>query len=122
MTSIEYQNFIGIDIGKFEVVVATHGSKHTQSFENTPEGWRFLHKALKNQLKKALVVLETTGGHELPLLLFLQKLKIKVHRANTRQVKNFIRSLGNRAKTDELDRLLTLIRNFFMIAALTVRP
>lgn len=26
-----------------------------------------------------------------------------VHRANTRKVKNFIRSLGNSAKTDELD-------------------
>ncbi len=105
MTSKEYQNFVGMDIGKLEVVVAIHGSKMIQSFENNLQGWKSLHNTLKAQLKEALVILETTGGYELGLLLFLQKLKVKVHRANTRQVKNFIRSFGNHAKTDKLDAL-----------------
>jgi transposase len=37
------------------------------------------------------------------LLLSLCSKNIAVHRANTRKVKNFIRSFGNRAKTDNLD-------------------
>lgn len=100
-----YQNFIGIDIGKYEVVAAVHGSKQTYLFKNTQEGWKALHKTLKKQFKDSLVVLEPTGGHELGLLLFLQKLKIRVHRANTKQVKNFIRSFGTLAKNDSLDAL-----------------
>ena len=100
-----YQSFIGIDIGKYEVVAAVHGSKQTYCFANTQEGWKVLHKTLKAELKHSLVVLETTGGYELGLLLFLQKLKITVHRANTRQVKNFIRSFGTLAKNDKLDAL-----------------
>lgn len=100
-----YQNFVGVDIGKYEVVAAVHGSKQTYLFENTQEGWKVLHQTLKAYLKDSLVVLETTGGHELGLLLFLQKLKVTVHRANTRQVKNFIRSFGTLAKNDKLDAL-----------------
>lgn len=37
------------------------------------------------------------------LLLTLCDQEFAVHRANTRKVKNFIRSLGNEAKTDALD-------------------
>jgi len=37
------------------------------------------------------------------LLLTLCNKTYKVHRANTRKVKNFIRSFGNKAKTDALD-------------------
>ncbi|WP_425363877.1 hypothetical protein [Candidatus Tisiphia endosymbiont of Hybos culiciformis] len=37
------------------------------------------------------------------ILLTLSTQTIAVHRANTRKVKNFIRSFGNAAKTDSLD-------------------
>ena len=103
MTEKAYKNFVGIDIGKFELVAAVHGKKQTETFENNEKGWGLFHKEWKLELKEALVVIETTGGHELGLILFLRKLKISVHRANTRQVKNFIRSLGQMAKTDALD-------------------
>jgi transposase len=105
MTLTAYQNFIGIDIGKFELSLAVHGAKQSHIYKNDQAGWKALHKDFKAQFKGALVILETTGGHELGLILYLQKLKIKVHRANTRQVKNFIRSLGQQAKTDHLDAL-----------------
>ena len=48
-------------------------------------------------------MLETTGGYETRLLLTLCDKGFAVHRANTQKVKNFIRSFGNRAKTDALD-------------------
>lgn len=105
MTLISYQNFIGIDIGKFELSLAIHGLKQSHAYPNNPLGWKTLHKDFRSKFKDALVIVETTGGHELGLILYLQKLKINVHRANTRQVKNFIRSLGTMAKTDHLDAL-----------------
>ena len=50
-----------------------------------------------------LCILETTGGYEIELLYTLCDKNFTVHRANTRKVKNFIRSFGNTAKTDALD-------------------
>ncbi len=47
--------------------------------------------------------METTGGYELELIYFLLHNEYKVHRADTRKVKSFIRSFGSSAKTDALD-------------------
>ena len=51
----------------------------------------------------SLCILENTGGYELEVLYKLCGLKIAIHRADTRKVKNFIRLYGNSAKTDKLD-------------------
>jgi transposase len=98
-----YQNFIGIDIGKFSFVVAIHGSKQTTEYEYTAEKITEFMNKFKAELKNSLVVLEATGGYEMELLQTLCMANIVVHRANTRKVKNFIRSYGNTAKTDSLD-------------------
>ena len=99
----EYTKFIGIDIGKFNFVVATHGNKETKEYTNDNSGINSFLKDHKKELQTALCILETTGGHEMNVLLTLCDKKIAVHRANTRNVKNFIRSFGNKAKTDTLD-------------------
>ena len=57
----------------------------------------------KDNLAHSLVVLETTGGYENACLDFLLDNNSAVHRADTRKVKNFIRSFGQHAKTDNLD-------------------
>lgn len=98
-----YQNFIGIDIGKFNFVAAIHGTKETKEYENNPSGIKSFINDYKKQLPKSLIVLETTGGHEMLVLLSLDDKKYQVHRANTRKVKNFIRSFSNGAKNDSLD-------------------
>jgi transposase len=100
-----YKNFIGIDIGKFEVVAGIHGSKTTHTFPNTQEGFDNFMVAYAPVLKDALIILETTGGYEKLFLKALLKINVPVHRANTRQVKAFIRSLGNKGKTDALDAM-----------------
>lgn len=100
-----YKQFIGIDIGKYEVVVGTHDSKATHTFPNTQEGFDSFIAAYAPALKDALVILETTGGYEKLFLKALLKNKTPVHRANTRQVKAFVRSLGNKGKTDALDAM-----------------
>jgi transposase len=99
----QYQNFIGIDIGKFTFVVGLHNSKAVKDYENNPKGIRAFMRDSKSLLPSSLVVLETTGGYEMELLLALCKKNFKVHRADTRKVKSFIRSFGNAAKTDALD-------------------
>ena len=99
----EYQNFIGIDIGKFNFVVAIYNEKSTSEYENTADGIKQFIKDYKDILSNTLIVLETTGGYELELLYTLSRKKYDAHRADTRKVKSFIRSFGYTAKTDILD-------------------
>ena len=101
MTS--YVNFIGIDIGKHELVVSVNCSKNTVNFTNDDAGITLFIKKYASFLTDGLCILETTGGYEMRLLLTLCRECFAVHRANTRKVKNFIRSYGNMAKTDSLD-------------------
>jgi transposase len=75
----------------------------TNSYKNNPQGFQKFLKEHRDFLPRSLVVLETTGGHESACLNFLLDRNIAVHRADTRKVKNFIRSFGQNAKTDELD-------------------
>lgn len=98
-----YSTFLGIDIGKTEVVVALHGSKQTKAFPNSKIGFRIFFKEHKNNLSNAFVVLETTGGYENLFLNSLLDKNVSVHRANMCQVKNFIRSWGQKGKSDALD-------------------
>jgi len=99
----EYQNFIGIDIGKFKFVVAVLNKKTIAEYDNSSDGIAKFIKDYQDALPDALVIMETTGGYELELLYTLCGHNFHVHRANTRKVKNFIRSLGCEAKTDALD-------------------
>jgi transposase len=98
-----YSNFIGLDIGKFDFVVAVNGNKNTKEYENTPYGIKDFMKDYKTILPNSLCVLETTGGYEMRLLLTLCDKNFSVHKADTLKVKNFIHSFGNAAKTDALD-------------------
>ena len=100
-----YTTFIGIDIGKYESVIGFHDNKSTATFTNDRKGFEAFFKKNKSLLKSVFVVLETTGGYEKLFLENLLKKKIAVHRANTRQVKAFIHSLGSKGKSDSLDAL-----------------
>lgn len=98
-----YSNFIGIDIGKLSFVVAVHGKNKTKEYDNDASGIQLFMKEHKTILSNSLCVLETTGGYELRLVFTLCEQGYKVHRANACKVKYFIRSFGNKAKTDSLD-------------------
>jgi transposase len=102
---MSYQNFIGLDISKSDFVSATFGSKITRTYANKTKGWQTFFDEHAALLPQSLVVLETTGGHEMGLLRQLIGLGVLVHRADTRKVKNFIRSHGQYAKTDRIDAL-----------------
>jgi len=98
-----YNTFIGIDIGKFDFVVNLHKTRKTQAYLNSTKGIQAFLEDHQEILPDSLCVLETTGGYEIELLLTLCQKEIPVHRANTRKVKNFIRSYGDKGKSDALD-------------------
>jgi len=98
-----YKNFIGVDIGKSTFVVSLYGQKTTLDYENSSGGIAQFMQDHGETLSQALCVVETTGGYELAFVYTLMAQGYKVHRADTRKVKNFIRSFGGSAKTDALD-------------------
>ncbi len=98
-----YNNFIGLDIGKFNFVSNIYGQKETKEYSNNASGIKEFIKDHLGYLADSLCILETTGGYEMELLLSLCAKDFAVHRANARKVKNFIRSFGNAVKTDSLD-------------------
>ncbi len=57
-----YNNYIGIDIGKFNFVVSEHGLKKTQEYNNDTTGIKTFIKDFKKSLIEGLCILETTGG------------------------------------------------------------
>lgn len=98
-----YQNFIGIDIGKFNFVVSIYGDKITAEYENSSIGIARFIEEYQSILTDSLTVIEATGGYELELIYSLFASDYKIHRADSRKVKNFIRSFGSAVKTDTLD-------------------
>ncbi len=104
---MSYIYFIGIDVSKEWFDVAVHGAKAAkpQRFQNCGEGFAAFASCFAKLLPHALVVLESTGGYEIELIAALLRDGVSVHRADPRAASYFIRSLGKRGKTDQLDAL-----------------
>lgn len=108
MTNRTFKYFMGIDVGKFTVVIHEAQSQTTHEIKNTQSAITAFFKTKKSALSKTLVICETTGGYEAALLDVCTAHGIAAHRANTFRVKSFIRSLGIHGKTDAIDaRALT---------------
>jgi transposase len=99
----KYHNFVGIDISKNDFYVAFHQDPRCFVYPNTKAGMTKFCGEHSEKLKSSLIVLENTGGYEYEVLSYLCSQNLKVHRADARKVKNFIRSFGRRAKTDKID-------------------
>lgn len=100
MTSIA--EFIGVDVSKDNLDVASWTSKEYKRFQNDPTGIQELIEWLKI-LQPELIVLEATGGLELPFVVELAFEKMPVAVVNPRRIREFARSIGQLAKTDKLD-------------------
>ena len=69
---------------------------------NDASGWNELTAKCKDA-GVDLVVLEATGGYERGLVCALQEAGITVARVNPRQARDFAKSMGVLAKTDQVD-------------------
>jgi transposase len=107
--------FVGIDISKSYLDVATRPTAQSWRVEHTEAGREQVVADLK-ALQPELIVLEATGGLELPLAAALAAAGLKLAVVNPRQVRNFAKALGVLAKTDALDA--QVLAHF----AETVRP
>lgn len=94
--------YVGIDVAKASMDVAVHQSQQRWSFSNDDEGIREAVCCLK-ELAPALIVMEATGGIELPLAAALAAAGLPVAVVNPRQVRDFARATGKLAKTDAID-------------------
>ena len=94
--------FVGIDVSKAQLDVAVRptGKRWTLPYDQT--GIEGLIPQIVD-LGPALVLLEATGGLELPLVAALAAAALPVVVVNPRQVRDFARATGTLAKTDTLD-------------------
>ena len=96
----EEARFVGIDVSKAQVDVAVRptGKRWPLPYDQT--GIEGLIPQIVD-LEPALVLLEATGGLELPLVAALAAAALPV--VNPRQVRDFAKATGTLAKTDTLD-------------------
>jgi transposase len=110
---------IGIDVGKDELVAAAHASGERARFPNTEDGRAQLLVWL-GERQPERVVLESTSTYHHAVLIALAEADVPVIVANPRHVRDFIRGLGRRAKTDALDA--GLLARYAAVAEPAFRP
>ena len=97
----------GIDVSKEHVDLCV--GKEQWRLGNEQKGW----EEAVTRLSKAqtdLVVVEATGGYERGLVWALQAAGLAVARVNPRQARDFAKSMGELAKTDQMDA--RILRDF----------
>jgi transposase len=95
-------DYVGVDVSKNSLDVATYATNKTWSFPNSEAGINQLIQTL-SELPPAMVVIEFTGGYETPLAYALGKAGIACAVVNPREVRNFARATKKLAKTDTID-------------------
>jgi transposase len=111
--------FVGIDVSAASLEVARHGSDTTATFANDEAGIAELVATVR-AWQPCLVVLEATGGWELPTAIALAGSPMAVAIVNPRQMRNFAKAAGKLAKTDKIDALI--IAHFAQAMRPKVRP
>ncbi len=111
--------FVGVDVSKDYLDVATQPEARQWRVANTEAGRQALVRRLK-QLQPKLVVMESTGGWEKPLAWELTVAEVAVAIVNPLHVRYFAKSMRILAKTDRLDA--RVLAQFAEKAEPAVRP
>jgi transposase len=110
---------VGIDVAKDAVVVAVLPSGASWTAPTTSAGLTTLATQLQ-ALAPTLVVLEATGGYEIPVAGALQSAELPISIVAPERVRAFARALGILGKTDRLDA--TVLARYGQQVAPAVRP
>src|SRR5215210_3308499 len=97
--------FVGIDVAKASLDLAVRPAGAHERLAHDEAGLAQLVAQLQ-ALRPTLVVLEATGGLEVPLAAALATAGLPVAVVNPRQVRDFAKAVGQLAKTDALDAQL----------------
>jgi transposase len=111
--------FVGIDVAKAHLDVALRPAGTHERLANDEEGIAHLVAHLADA-GPTLIVLEATGGLELPVTAALAAAGLAVAVVNPRQVRDFAKAIGQLAKTDALDA--HLLARFAEVVRPTPRP
>ena len=111
--------YVGIDVAKAQVDVAVRPTGDRWEVPHDEAGVRRLVSRLKT-LEPVMVLLEASGGLELPLVAALAAASLPVVVVNPRQVRDFARATGTLAKTDALDA--QVLAHFAEVVRPPVRP
>jgi transposase len=102
MSKKQSESYVGIDVSKLELEVASYESDYRFRCPNKASAFGQLTAELI-ALRPALIVLEATGGLETQVVNALHAAGLPVLVVNPRQVRDFAKALGQLAKTDRLD-------------------
>ena len=94
--------FIGIDISKEHLDIAVRPTGQKWRMNNNETDISVLAQRLKTLAPK-LIVVEATGGLEMPLANTLAAEALPLVIVNPRQVRDFAKAMGQLAKTDSID-------------------
>src|ERR1019366_7735975 len=97
---MEVRRFVGVDVAKARLDVFIQPSGESFSAANDERGISELLRRLEHA---DFVIIEATGGLEVPVASALATAGIAVAIVNPRQVRDFARATGRLAKTDRLD-------------------
>jgi transposase len=95
----------GIDVASDKLDLAYHEGAKVVTFANSPRGIKQLVARIASR-GAMLIVIEATGGYEVPLLTALADAGLPVVRINPRQLRAFATAVGELAKTDAIDARL----------------
>lgn len=111
--------YVGIDVAKAQLDVAVRPTNDRWAIPHHEASIRQLVARLQ-ALAPIIVVLEASGGLELPLVAALATAAVPVVVVNPRQVRDFARATGQLAKTDALDA--AILAHFAAAVHPPVRP
>jgi len=98
----ENKEFVGVDVSKKTLDIAVGQNGNFQTIDNSPKAIRHF-VSLLSQKNIAQVVVESTGGLELPVVRALSDASISVALINPARARHFAKATGLYAKTDRLD-------------------
>jgi transposase len=111
--------FIGVDVARDSLEIASRPAGEHWQVTNDTAGIATLVPRLR-ALRPTLIVLEATGGLEVPVLAALGSAGLPVVAVNPRQVRDFAKATGKLAKTDAIDA--QVLAHFADAVRPTVRP
>ena len=111
--------YVGVDVAKAQLDVAVRPTGDRWEVSRDEAGVRQLVSCLK-ALEPVMVLLEASGGLELPVVAALAAEAVPVVVVNPRQVRDFARATGKLAKTDALDA--AVLAHFAEAVRPPVRP
>ena len=111
--------YIGIDVSGSTLDVAIHDTTEHFSVDNQTAAIEQLVQRLIT-LGPTLIVMEATGKLELAVLRALCQAGLRAVAVNPRQVRDFAKATGKRAKTDRIDAFV--IAHFAAVIKPVVRP